>query len=196
MRILLKISHWIDTVSEWCGRIAMYVVIPTVLIGFYNVIVRYIGRFTGTHLSSNIYIELQWYLYSVIFFLGFPYILLHGVNVRVDIFYARWSPKTQAWIDFLATLFLLVPFCLIGIVVTYNSVLTSWGLLPNGEWGTWEVSPDPDGLPRAPIKTMIIVSFTLMLLQSISQLIKYFAVIIGHEEVYQAIQAETTPFQA
>ncbi len=196
MRILLKISHWIDTISEWSGEIAQYIVLATVAIGFYNVFVRYIGRFIGTQLSSNVYIELQWYLFSMIFFLGFPYILKHGVNVRVDIFYARWSPKTQAWIDFLSTLFLLVPFCVIGLYVTYGPVLTAWGLLPDGTWGVWELSPDPDGLPRAPIKTMIIVSFGLLLLQSISQLIKYLAVIVGDTDVYQAIKAETEQFQA
>ncbi len=196
MRILLKISNWIDTLSEWCGEIAQYLVIGVVIIGFYNVSVRYLGRFIGTQLSSNVYIELQWYLYSMIFLLGFPYILKHGVNVRVDILYAQWSPKTQAWIDFLATLLLLIPFCIIAIIVTYNPVLTSWGLLPDGTWGEWELSPDPGGLPRAPIKSMLIVGFSLMLLQSISQLIKYFAVMVGHHEVYEAIQAETEQFQA
>ena len=196
MRILLKISRGIDTISEWCGQIAQYFVLAVIAIGFYNVFVRYLGRFIETQLSSNVYIELQWYFYSIIFLLGFPYILLHGVNVRVDILYARWSPRTQALIDFWATLLLLVPFCIIGLVVTYNSVMTSWGLLPNGEWGTWELSPDPGGLPRAPIKSMIIVGFGLMLLQSISQLIKYLAVMVGHQEVYEAIQAETEQFQA
>lgn len=196
MKVLLKISGWIDTLSEWCGQIAQYLVVGVVIIGFYNVFVRYLGRFIETQLSSNVYIELQWYLYSIIFLLGFPYILLHGVNVRVDILYARWSPKTQARIDFFATLILLVPFCIIGIIVTYSPVLTSWGLRPDGSWGPWELSPDPGGLPRAPIKSMIIVAFSLMLVQSISQLIKYFAVIVGHEEVYEAIQAETEQFQA
>ena len=196
MRILLKISDWIDTISEWCGEIAQYLVVGVVIIGFYNVFVRYVGRFTGTQLSSNVYIELQWYLYSIIFLLGFPYILKHGVNVRVDILYAQWGPKTQAWVDFLATLLLLIPFCIVGLTVTYNPVLTSWGLLPDGTWGEWEVSPDPGGLPRAPIKSMIIVGFGLMLLQSISQLIKYLAVMVGHYEVYEAIQAETEQFQA
>lgn len=196
MQILLTISRWIDALSEASGKLAMYIVIPTIIIGFYNVFVRYMGRFVGIQLSSNVYIELQWYLFSLIFFLGFPYILKHGVNVRVDIFYARWSKKTQAWIDFLATLLLLIPFCIIGIVVTYSPVLTSLGLQPDGSWGTWELSPDPAGLPRAPIKAMIIVSFTLMLLQSISQVIKYFAVIIGHEEIYDAILADTEQFRA
>lgn len=196
MLLLLKISQWIDAISEWCGKIAQYLVVGVIIIGFYNVLVRYLGRFIGTQLSSNVYIELQWYLYSIIFLLGFPYILKHGVNVRVDILYARWDEKTQAWIDFVATLLLLIPFCIIGITVTYNPVLTSWGLLPNGTWGEWEMSPDPGGLPRAPIKSMIIVGFSLLLLQCISQLIKYFAVMIGHHEVYEAIQAETEQFQA
>lgn len=196
MDILLKLSHWIDTLSEWAGKLAQYVVLATVVVGFYNVFVRYIGRFIGVRLSSNLYIELQWYLFSMIFFLGFAYILKHGVNVRVDILYSRWDEKTQAWIDFLATLFLLVPFCIIGIYVTFNPVLTSWGRLPNGSWGTWEVSPDPNGLPRAPIKSMIIVSFVLMLLQALSQLFKYYAIIAGRQEIRDAILADTEQFQA
>jgi len=191
LQTLLKFSKAVDYLTERMGDIANWVVLITVVIGFYNVFVRYIGRFIGLNLSSNVYIELQWYLYSIIFFLGFGYILKHGINVRVDILYAQWSEKTQAMIDFWATLLLLVPFCIIGLYVTYAPVLTSWGLRPNGTWGTWEVSPDPSGLPRAPIKTMIIVAFVLMLLQTISQLIKYWAVIIGHHEVREILEAET-----
>jgi TRAP-type mannitol/chloroaromatic compound transport system permease small subunit len=191
LQTLLKFSKAVDYLTERMGDIANWVVLITVVIGFYNVFVRYIGRFIGLNLSSNVYIELQWYLYSIIFFLGFGYILKHGINVRVDILYAQWSEKTQAMIDFWATLLLLVPFCIIGLYVTYAPVLTSWGLRPNGTWGTWEVSPDPSGLPRAPIKTMIIVAFVLMLLQAISQLIKYWAVIIGHHEVREILEAET-----
>ena len=191
MNGLLKFSNMVDNLTEKIGVVAGWVVLITIAIGFYNVFVRYIGRFIGISLSSNVYIELQWYLYSIIFFLGFAFILKHGVNVRVDILYAQFSEKTQAWIDFLATLFLLVPFCIIGLYVTYSPVLTSWGLRPNGTWGTWEVSPDPSGLPRAPIKTMIIVAFVLLLLQAIAQLIKYWAVISGHHEVKETLEAET-----
>lgn len=194
--MLLKFSQVIDKITEGMGEMANYIVIITIVIGFYNVFVRYIGRFIGVSLSSNVYIELQWYLYSIIFFLGFAYILKHGVNVRVDILYSGWSDKTQAKIDFWATLLLLVPFCIIGLYVTYHPVLTAWGRLPNGGWGPWEVSPDSDGLPRAPIKTMIIVAFVMLLLQSISQLIKYWAIIKGHHEVKEAIEAETEQFKA
>ncbi|MCL4299272.1 MAG: TRAP transporter small permease subunit [Anaerolineae bacterium] len=190
MQALLKFAHFIDRLTETIGGLANWIVIITVVIGFYNVVARYMGRFVGARLSSNVFIELQWYLFSLIFFFGFAYILKHGVNVRVDFLYTRWSDKQKAWVDLLGTLLFLIPLCLIGIYVTYNPVMTSWGRRPNGTWGMWEVSPDPEGLPRAPIKTMIIVAFALLLLQSIAQTIKHWAVIRGHTEIATQIQAE------
>lgn len=190
MHGLLKVASFIDGVTERVGRLANWVVIITVAVGFYNVVARYVGRYIGVRLSSNVFIELQWYLFSLIFFLGFAYILKHGVNVRVDFLYTHWDEKRQAWVDFLGTVLFLIPLCIIGIYVTYNPVLSSWGRLPNGTWGTWEVSPDPEGLPRAPIKSMIIVAFALLLLQALAQAIKHLAVIMGHTKIAATIKAE------
>lgn len=190
MPVLLKFAHSIDHLTEQLGRWLHWIVIFTVGIGFYNVTARYVGRFIGLKLSSNALIELQWYLFSLMFFLGFPYILKHGTNVRVDFLYANWSLKRQALVDFLGTVLFLIPFCLIGLYVTFNPVLQSWGLLPDGSWGTWEVSSDADGLPRAPIKSMILVCFSLLLLQAISQAIKYWAVLQGYEPILREIQSE------
>ncbi len=192
MRTLLKLSAAIDTVSELFGQLANWIVLITIAIGFYNVAVRFTGRWTGLQLSSNVYIELQQYLFSLIFLLGFAYILKHGINVRVDFLYARWSDRTRALIDLVGTLAFLIPFCIIGIYVTISPVLTSWGRLPDGTWGAWEMSPDANGLPRAPIKSMIIVAFTLLLMQAISQTIKYLAVVLGHREIEAVIKAETS----
>lgn len=190
MKALLKFAALIDGLTERVGGLANWVVIIVIVVGFYNVVARFVGRYIGVRLSSNVFIELQWYLFSLIFFFGFAYILKHGVNVRVDFLYTNWSEKKKAWIDFLGTLLFLIPLCLIGIYVTYNPVMTSWGRLPNGNWGTWEVSPDPEGLPRAPIKTMIIVAFALLLLQSLAQAIKHWAVIQGRTEIADQIRAE------
>lgn len=190
MPTLLKFAHKIDRLTEQVGRLLNWIVILTVGIGFYNVAARYVGRFVGLKLSSNALIELQWYLFSLMFFLGFPYILKHGANVRVDFLYAYWSPKRQALVDFWGTVLFLIPFCLIGLYVTFNPVLQSWGQLPDGTWGTWEVSSDADGLPRAPIKSMIIVSFGLLLVQAISQTIKYWAALQGYQSAVQEIQSE------
>lgn len=194
MHALLRLSHWIDSFIEWLGSLNLYVVLLTIAIGAINPISRYIGGFIGMKLTSNAFLELQWYLFSIIFFLGFAYILKHAVNVRVDFLFTNWSPKTKAWVDLIGTLICLIPFCLIGIYVTWNPVMISWGRLPNGTFGNWELSPDPEGLPRAPIKSMIIVSFLLLLLQSVSQIIKYAAIILGDRdtarEALEALKAD------
>lgn len=182
MKRLLRISEAIDRISEATGWLSMMLVIVTVAIGFYNVLARYIGRFVGAQLSSNLFIELQWYLYSLVFFLGFSYILKHGINVRVDFLYTNYSKRRKALLDFWGHLLFLVPFCFIAIWVSINPVLTSWR--------QWEQSPDPSGLPRAPIKTMIIIAFVFLLLQTISELIKLFAIIRGHDVVVEELEVE------
>lgn len=193
MSFLLKISRGLDALTDFIGNhVTDYIVILVIIVGFYNVVVRYLGRFIELQLSSNVYIELQWYLFSMIFFLGFAYVLKHNVNVRVDFLYANWSDRTRAWVDLIGTLVFIIPFCILGIYVTFTPVWFSWGFLPDGKWGgSIEWSPDANGLPRAPIKSMIIVSFALMLLQAISQAIKYAAIINGHVEIAKQIAAET-----
>jgi TRAP-type mannitol/chloroaromatic compound transport system permease small subunit len=81
-----------------------------VLVGAFNAVARYLGRFLGVHLSSNAYIELQWYLFSLVFLLGAAWVLREDAHVRVDVLYARVTARTQAIIDILGTLLLLVPF--------------------------------------------------------------------------------------
>jgi TRAP-type mannitol/chloroaromatic compound transport system permease small subunit len=153
-------------------------VLLTVGIGFYNVIARYIGKFIGIKLTSNLLIELQWYFFSLTFLFGFAYILKIGENVRVDFLYGNWGTKTKAWVDLVGHLFLLA-FCIIGIYVTFFPVMQSWGQLPDGSFGAWELSPDPDGLPRAPIKTMMPIGFALLFLQAVSEILKNIARLRG-----------------
>lgn len=195
MGLLLLYTRVIDAISEFMGWLSMILVVVTVAIGFYNVVVRYIGEFIGVTLSSNLYIELQWYLYSLVFLLGFSYILKHGVNVRVDFLYANWSARRKALIDFWGHLLFLVPFSILGIWVSINPILSSWGRRPNGSWGSWELSPDPSGLPRAPIKTMIVVGFLFLLLQAIAELIKLARVIRGDETFISAVIHDDEEFR-
>ncbi len=179
MRALLRISQVIDAVTEWIGNQLPWLVTILVAIGFINVVARYLGRFVNMRLTSNAVIETQWYLFTVLFFLGFAYILKHNLNVRVDFLYANFSPKQRALIDLIGHSVFFLAFCILGISVSYLPVMKSWGLLPNGSWGTWEMSPDPDGLPRAPIKSMIIVAFVMLFFQTISEIIKNIAILRG-----------------
>lgn len=191
MRLIKKYTQIIEKLTEGLGALSLYLVIITVVIGFANVVLRYLGRFVGIRLTSNLLIELQWYLYSLIFFFGFAYILKHNINVRVDFWYANQSPKRRAMIDFVGHLIALIPFCLLGLFVTVNPVLTSWGLRPNGTWGTWELSPDPSGLPRAPIKTMILVAFFTLLLQASIEMIRLFAILRDIDELKPEVLIES-----
>lgn len=192
MKGALRLSRAIDTLIEWLGGLSMLLVTLLLGVGIYNVVVRYIGRFTRQNLASNTLLEAQWYLFSLIFFLGFAFILKRNTHVRVDFLYQNFGPKARAWVNLLGTLLFLFPFCLIGIYVTYEPVLSSWGLRPNGTWGTWEMSPDAGGLPRAPLKSMIIVAFVLLIVQGVSEIIKHVAVLRGvksaDEEAYEQLE--------
>ena len=126
-------------------------------------------------------------MFSLLFLIGFPYLLKHNVNVRVDFFYSRWGPRQRALVDFLGTLLFLLPFSALAIYVSVGPVLTSWGQLPDGSWGPWEVSGDAGGLPLAPLKTLIIVGFFGLFVQALAQLVKYGAVLAGIHELESAV---------
>lgn len=189
MKALLKLSGWIDILTERLGDISTWITVLVVAVGFINVVMRYLGRTIQRSLTSNGIVEAQWYLYSVIFLLGFAYILKHGVNVRVDFFFTYFTPKQKALVDVIGHLFFLIPFCILGIYVSLNPVMISWGLLGDGSFGTWEMSPNADGLPRAPLKSLVIVAFATLLLQTIAELIKKAAVLTGHVD-YEAVEYE------
>ena len=173
MAAALAYQRFADRFSEWMGKASQYAVIVTVVVGFTNVVLRYTGQLAGVRLTNNGLIEAQWYLYSLIFLFGFGYILKHQVNVRVDFWFANQPRRRKAWIDIIGHTISLIPFCLIAIWVSVPQVRTSWALN--------EQSPDPSGLPRAPIKTMIIVAFVLLLVQAIAEMVKLVAVLRGLE---------------
>ena len=186
MTAALAYQRFADRLSEWMGTISQYVVIVTVVVGFVNVVLRYTGQLAGVRLTNNGLIEAQWYLYSLIFLFGFGYILKHQVNVRVDFWFADQPRRRKAWIDIIGHSISLIPFCLIAIWVSVPQVRTSWQLN--------EQSPDPSGLPRAPIKTMIIVAFVLLLAQAVAEMVKLIAVLRGLDEQV-GIEESDTPIR-
>lgn len=171
MAFWLRISRTLDRFSEWTGHGVSWLTLVMVLIGAYNAVVRYLGRYLGWNLSSNAYIELQWYLFSLVFLLGAAYALRRGAHVRVDVFYDRLGPRGHAWINLVGAVVFLIPFCVFGLWVSWPAVRNSWTV--------GELSPDPGGLPRYPIKTVILVGFTLLILQAISEIVKQVAVLRG-----------------
>ena len=154
-----RFFQWIDQTNRVIGQWVSYTTLALVLIGSGNAIARYVGKFSGVQLSSNLYLELQWYLFSLLFLLGAARTLQRDAHVRVDIFYGRLNPRAKAWLDLMGTLLFMIPFC--GLLI--------WSSLPTvyHSWQSLEMSPDPGGLARYPIKTLLPVAFTLLLLQGL-----------------------------
>ncbi len=95
-RALRSYARATDRVSEALGWLAKWIVPICVVVGFVNVLLRYVGRFQNRSLTSNRYIELQWMLFGALFLLVLPYILKHAINVRVDFLQARFSRDVDA----------------------------------------------------------------------------------------------------
>ena len=164
MSKLLKIAQVIDLINEWIGRITYWLVLLMVAVGTWNVIGRYLGRIIGTNLTSNALIEIQWYLFDVVFLFGAAYALKYNEHVRVDIFCKGWSRRRQALANFLGNILFLIPFSCLIIYYSWGTVINSWNIR--------EMSPDPGGLPRYPIKFTIIIAFIFLIFQGISEAIK------------------------
>lgn len=166
---LHRAASWIDRMNDRIGAVIRWLVLVMVVVGAYNALARYTTPYTDLSLTSNALIDLQWYLFSLVFLLGAAYALNHDVHVRVDVLYSRLGPRGQAWIDLLGTVLFLLPFSAVMLWVCFPAVRNSWVI--------GEVSPDPGGLPRYPIKAVILVSFVLLLLQGAAQVVKKVAVI-------------------
>lgn len=171
MSILRSITRLIDGVNDRIGGVIRWLALLMVLVGASTATLRYFSRGLGLSVNLTPVTEGQWYLFSLIFLLGAAYGLNHDVHVRVDVMYERLPAKRRAWIDLLGTIFFLLPFTIVMLYVSWPAVMSSVELR--------ESSPDPGGLPRWPIKIVILLSFVLLVLQGISQAVKQVDILRG-----------------
>jgi TRAP-type mannitol/chloroaromatic compound transport system permease small subunit len=158
--MLQTISHKIDALNEAIGKGISWLNTVLVLLIFYDVVARYLFNVTFSAI-----IELEWHLFAFIFLLGAAYALKHDRHVRVDVFYANFTEKQQAWVNLIGTLLFLIPFCIIIIYTSFRFTANAYVIN--------EGSPDPGGLPaRYIVKAAIPIGFALLLLQAISLLLK------------------------
>jgi len=172
MQTLRQISGLIDGLNDKLGIVIRWLALLMVLVGAISSVLRYFARSQQWTLNLTPATEAQWYFFSIIFLLGAAYGLNHDVHVRVDVMYERLSAKRQAMIDMAGTILFLIPFSVLMLYVSFPAVRSSWSIR--------EMSPDPGGLPRYPIKALILVSFGLLLLQAFSQLVKQADVLLGN----------------
>ena len=174
----IKISHRIDKLNQVMGMIARWSILLMLGLGLWNVIGRYVGVAIGHNLSSNRLIEGQWYLFDLAFLLGLGWTLQRQGHVRVDILQGRLNKKRQAKIELLGSLLLLLPFAVGIMIISITPTIHSWSIL--------EISPDPDGLPRYWIKTLIPISFLLLSLQGSSETIRNWLILKNSSSIVQS----------
>jgi TRAP-type mannitol/chloroaromatic compound transport system permease small subunit len=163
---LIRISRIIDAINDRLGRLANWMVLAACLISAGNAMSRY-----AFDLSSNAWLEIQWYLFAGMVMLGASYTLRMNEHVRVDIIYTHLSERGKEWLDLVGTAVFLVP-----------SMLTiAWYSVPffQQSWQVQEISGNAGGLIRWPVKILVPIGFTLVALQGISEIIKRAASLRG-----------------
>jgi TRAP-type mannitol/chloroaromatic compound transport system permease small subunit len=163
----LRFSRVIDAGNARLGWIADWLVLLSCLISAGNAFSRY-----AFGISSNAWLEIQWYMFGALVMLGASYTLKRNEHVRVDIVYSHVSTRRQIGIDIFGFILFMLPATLI---MTY----LSWPIFHNS-WMLGEVSGNAGGLLRWPIKIFLPLGFALLTLQGISELIKRVAMLTGH----------------
>jgi TRAP-type mannitol/chloroaromatic compound transport system permease small subunit len=180
---LLKLSRLIDFFNEAIGRLTMWLVLAAVLISAGNAIMR-----KGFDISSNAYLEIQWYLFAAVFMLGAGYVWLKNAHVRIDFIASRLSKRTNAIIDLLGIVVFTIPLCIILVTL-------SWPVFERA-WVSGEMSQNAGGLIRWPVLLLIPVGFSILALQSVSELIKRVAFLTGHAAEPFTMEHEKSAEQA
>lgn len=166
MQLLLRLSRLIDAFSERLGKLIYWLVLIAVVISAGNATIR-----KTLNISSNAFLEIQWYLFSAVFLLGAGFVFMKNAHVRIDFLSNRFSPKVRNIVDIVGILLILTPFCLVFIDL-------SWPLFHRA-WVSGEMSQNAGGLIRWPVYLMMPLGFGLLLLQAASELIKRFAFLAG-----------------
>lgn len=166
MGALLSLSRIIDAINAFIGRKIAWLILAAVLVSASNAVVRKLFN-----LSSNAWLELQWYLYGAVFLLAAAYTLQKNEHVRIDVLSSRFSKRGRDWIDLLGHIFFLLPF---AGVITY--LAWPWFFRT---YNSGEISGAAGGLILWPAKLCVAVGFSLLTAQAISEIIKRIGVIRG-----------------
>ena len=179
MSALLQLSKAIDALNERVGRWASWLVLAAVLISAINAVVRKVFN-----VSSNAYLEIQWYLFAAMFLLAAGYTMLRQEHVKIDVILHRFTKRTQIKIEIFGIVAFLFPLVLTVIDLSWPLVVKAWV--------TGEMSSNAGGLIRWPVFAMLPIGFALLGLQGISELVKRVAFLQGLiDDPTQKKQAKT-----
>ena len=182
MTWLLAFSRSVDWIGEKFGRVADWCILLACAISAGNALSRY-----GFNISSNAWLEVQWYLFSGAVMLGASYTLFRNEHVRVDLLYGWMSERGRLWVDIFGFTVFLLPAMTLLAWMTWPFFLDSF--LRN------EGSASPGGLLRWPAKFLLPLGFFLLILQGLSELIKRLALLRGPVEGVAVVTEYQRPEQ-
>jgi TRAP-type mannitol/chloroaromatic compound transport system permease small subunit len=182
LQSLLNISRGIDALTRWLGKRLAWLILVAVVVSALNATVR-----KTFDISSNSWLELQWVLFSIVFLLCSSWTLLDNEHIRIDIVNNQLPKQVRNSIDVIGHAFFLIPLCIVMIITGGPFFMRSVEIN--------EQSGNAGGLPQWPAKSLIIIGFTMLLVQGMSELIKRIAVMRGlipdpHASQVNAIEAE------
>jgi TRAP-type mannitol/chloroaromatic compound transport system permease small subunit len=166
MQALLAVTRGIDRVNALIGKGVIWLILLAVLVSAGNAVSRKLFD-----LSSNAWLELQWYLFGAAFMGAAAYTLQQNEHIRIDVFYASRSRRTQHWIDLLGHVFFLLPFV----------ALMAWLLWPYTiqAYNSGQISTNAGGLIIWPARAILLVGFVMLVFQALAEIIKKIAVMQG-----------------
>jgi TRAP-type mannitol/chloroaromatic compound transport system permease small subunit len=183
MHALLKFSKAVDWLNSLIGKYVIWLILASTVISAVNAVVR-----KTFNVSSNAFLEVQWYLFAATFLLCAAFTLFNGEHVKIDVIYSHFSKRTQMWIDIFGFACFLTPFCV--AILWYGVPFFLKG------YHSGEMSSNAGGLIRWPVYAMIPLGFGLLLLQAWSELIKRLAFLKGliedptHKKVEKTAEEE------
>lgn len=180
MSFFLSLSRFIDGLNEKIGHGVSWALLLAVLICSGNAVVRYLFN-----ISSNSWLEIQWYLFSAIFLLATSYTLRRNEHVRIDVLVGHFSKRTQVWIDLIGFILFLMPAALL---ILYYAAPYAWMSIESQE-----VSSNAGGLIVWPVKLLMPAGFLLLSLQGISEIIKRIGYLQGKVDASAFEKQAATP---
>ncbi|MBS0468092.1 MAG: TRAP transporter small permease subunit [Proteobacteria bacterium] len=166
MQALLALSRAIDRLNTFVGKYCIWLIFAATAVSAGNAVVR-----KAFDMSSNAFLEVQWYLFAWSFLIAAGFTLLQREHVRIDVLNSRLPKKVQVWIDIIGFAFFLTPLCITILWLSMPEVLQ--------KYTSGEMSGNPGGLIRWPVWAAIPVGVTLLMLQGWSELIKRIAFLAG-----------------
>jgi TRAP-type mannitol/chloroaromatic compound transport system permease small subunit len=178
--MFMSLSRAIDLMNEKIAGAVSWALLLAVIVCAVNALVRYTLK-----MSSNAWLEIQWYLFAAVFMLASAYTLRRDEHVRIDVITGRFSKRTQVWIDLFGYLLFLLPVCL--LIFYYGIPFFRYSL------ATGESSSSAGGLIVWPAKLLVPVGFFLLFLQGVSEIIKRIAFLAGRSDGSDFAKHASTP---